>query len=547
MSIKDFEIGIVLGKGAFGSVCIVKRKIDNQVYAMKRVNISKLSNKERENALNEIRILASLSHPNVIGYKEAFYDEPSKTINIVMELADDGDIASKIKHNLESHLFFKEKTIWSILIQILQGMKYLHDNKIIHRDLKSANIFLMKNNTVKIGDLNVSKIAKMGMAYTQIGTPYYASPEIWKDKPYDLKTDIWSIGCIIYEMCALKPPFRGTSLPNLAENIKRGVYSKIPKIYSNDLSKVIEMMLNVNPLNRPNCDQLLSKDIVVNKMKEVHADIRTNEKEKISLIQTLKMPKKMKDINHMLPEKRYKEEMLMHDEYETKKNGFFNKNENNNNVISPKAQINLNSNNNNVDINELIKQHEQFKAKALDDKHRAQVQKIKEVPSAKKILHNVNNKPIVHHKIVNSKPSSNNNYNHKIKIVNSNPSSKRPVSGVNKRPNIVIKKNPTPQRVVPKTPSSGSGHHNYNLQIKNPNYKVPSVVRPQSGKNPVVNNNKIVARKSPVSSNRPISSHQVPKKKVVYEKLNYNAYIANKKKAPAKKVVGYKPKIGNKK
>ncbi len=307
------------------------------------------------------------------------------------------------------------------------------------------------------------------------------------------------------------------------------------------------MMLNVNPLNRPNCDQLLSKDIVVNKMKEVHADIRTNEKEKISLIQTLKMPKKMKDINHMLPEKRYKEEMLMHDEYETKKNGFFNKNENHDNVISPKAQINLNSNNNNVDINELIKQHEQFKAKALDDKHRAQVQKIKEVPSAKKILHNVNNKPIVHHKIVNSKPSSNNNYNHKIKIVNSNPSSKRPISGVNKRPNIVIKKNPTPQRVVPKTPSSGSGHHNYNLQIKNPNYKVPSVVRPQSGKNPVVNNNKIAARKSPVSSNRPISSHQVPKKKVVYEKLNYNAYIANKKKAPAKKVVGYKPKIGNKK
>ena len=123
--------------------------------------------------------------------------------------------------------------------------KYLHDNNIIHRDLKSANLFLMKNGLVKIGDLNVSKIAKLGMAYTQIGTPYYASPEIWKDTPYDSKTDIWSIGCIVYEMCALKPPFRGTSLINLAENIvtlKDDITIPLSRKYRGELKLIKQKM-----------------------------------------------------------------------------------------------------------------------------------------------------------------------------------------------------------------------------------------------------------------------------------------------------------------
>ena len=152
-----------------------------------------LSDKEKENSLNEIRILASLSHKNIIGYKDAFFDEKSKTLNIVMEFANDGDISSKIKTKLKKKRYFEENIIWVYLIQILEGLHYLHEKKIIHRDLKSANIFLMKDNIVKIGDLNVSKINKMGMAITQTGTPYYASPEIWLDQPYDYKSDIWSL------------------------------------------------------------------------------------------------------------------------------------------------------------------------------------------------------------------------------------------------------------------------------------------------------------------------------------------------------------------
>jgi NIMA (never in mitosis gene a)-related kinase len=350
MPLSDFSIGKELGKGAFGSVCIVKRKLDNQVYAMKRVRIVQLNEKEKENALNEVRILASLSHKNIIAYKEAFFDEPSKTLNIVMEYADDGDISTKIKYNLKNGLVFRENIIWDYIIQILEGLKYLHEKKIIHRDLKSANLFVMKDGTIKIGDLNVSKINKFGMASTQIGTPFYASPEIWKDQPYDYKSDIWSIGCIIYELCQLKPPFRGTSIKNLAKCIIKGNYDDISDCYSNDLRKIIKMCLVLNPNNRPTSQQLLNCDFVQDKIKKFY-NKRENGKsfldEKADLIKTIKMPKNFKEINRALPMKRYnniqREEMLMNDEYETKKRFFQNKNdldevkeffdvENNNNV-----------------------------------------------------------------------------------------------------------------------------------------------------------------------------------------------------------------------
>ena len=250
MPIEDFKIGKVLGKGAFSSVLLVKRIQDNKTYAMKRVKIGQLSYKDKQNALNEIRILASLSHTNIIGYKEAFFDDISQTLNIVMEFADDGDIQSKIKNNQKKKLYFTEDTIWNLLIQILEGLNYLHENKIMHRDLKSANIFLNKEGIVKIGDLNVSKVTQFGFASTHTGTPYYASPEVWKDHPYDYKCDIWSVGVILYELCTLKVPFRGTNLKTLVKNINSGKYDPIPRNYSKELSLILSMMLVVNPNKR---------------------------------------------------------------------------------------------------------------------------------------------------------------------------------------------------------------------------------------------------------------------------------------------------------
>ena len=327
MSLNDFEFGTELGKGAFGSVSIVKRKEDQQIYAMKRVKIINLPKKEKDNSFNEVRLLASLRHKNIIGYKEAFYDEKSSTLNIVMEYADDGDLSSKIKKMLKKHLQFEENTIWSILIQILEGINYLHKSKIIHRDLKSANIFLTKKGIVKIGDLNVSIIAKKNLAVTQTGTPYYAAPEVWENESYNNKCDIWSIGCIIYEMAALHVPFRGTSIHQLYKNIMKGKYTEIPNIYSNDLKNIIKLILCLNPLKRPSANDLLNNEIIKNKIKEIGLS-NSKLKEKAMLMKTIKIPKNISQINLQLPKKQYSkeknlEEMMENDEYETAKQTFY--------------------------------------------------------------------------------------------------------------------------------------------------------------------------------------------------------------------------------
>jgi NIMA (never in mitosis gene a)-related kinase 1/4/5 len=123
--------------------------------------------------------------------------------------------------------------------------------------MKSANIFLFKDMRAKLGDLNVSKIVKTGLSYTQTGTPYYASPEVWKDQPYDGKSDIWSLGCVLYEMCALVPPFRADDMQGLFKMVIKGKYPRIPDHFSQELSTVIKFMLQVAPNNRPTTDQIL--------------------------------------------------------------------------------------------------------------------------------------------------------------------------------------------------------------------------------------------------------------------------------------------------
>lgn len=119
---------------------------------------------------------------------------------------------------------FTEEVIIKIVTQIIMGIDALHGLQIMHRDLKSANIFLSEDNVVKVGDLNVSKLAKEGLNYTQAGTPYYASPEVWKNLPYGFKSDVWSIGCICYEMCCLRLPFKAKDMDKLFVAVSKGVY-----------------------------------------------------------------------------------------------------------------------------------------------------------------------------------------------------------------------------------------------------------------------------------------------------------------------------------
>ena len=310
-SMNDFKIEKVLGKGSFGSVYLVRRIEDNKIYALKSVILEKLNKKEQQNSVNEVRILASVNHPNVIGYKEAFWDDSQNTLNIVMEYADDGDLQTKIAKMRKEGGMFQENLIWSYSIQMIEGLKALHDKKIMHRDLKSANIFLVNDkHQCKLGDMNVSKVIKEKELLTQTGTPYYASPEVWRDEPYSYKSDLWSIGCVIYELCALRPPFKGKDLDELFLNVCKGKVERISHVYSDDLWKMILMLLQVDVKKRCDCDKFLNSKLITRKiqeMKKVDKEYKNLEKNKEInegyLLDTIRF-ENILDIKRQLPTKK---------------------------------------------------------------------------------------------------------------------------------------------------------------------------------------------------------------------------------------------------
>lgn len=197
-----------------------------------------------------------------------------------MQHADGGDLLQKINEAKEKKIYFKESQVWRVLIETVHGLKVMHSLNVMHRDIKSANIFLCqpkpKNTTTeqnqssltvtghsmrnssglvmdspagellyqaKLGDMNVSKVTLHGMNRTQTGTPYYASPEVWRDESYSLKSDIWSLGCVIYEMLALLPPFQANDMSQLYSRVQNGTYSRIPSHYSNDIWSIVHAML----------------------------------------------------------------------------------------------------------------------------------------------------------------------------------------------------------------------------------------------------------------------------------------------------------------
>ena len=181
-----------------------------------------------------------------------------------MDYANGGDLSNKIKNQRKKGKYFSENQILDYFTQICLAIKHIHDRKILHRDIKSQNIFLMKNNRVKLGDFGIAKCLNgtFEKAKTLIGTPYYLSPEIINDKPYDYKSDIWSLGILLYEMCALKMPFEGNNMPQLYMKISTGNYSPLSKVFSQDLRNLVNSMLNVNSFKRPSIGEILRSKII---------------------------------------------------------------------------------------------------------------------------------------------------------------------------------------------------------------------------------------------------------------------------------------------
>jgi serine/threonine protein kinase len=174
-----------------------------------------------------------------------------------MEYAEGGDLYSLIKQYKKQKKTFTEEELWRFAYEILSGIDYLHTNNIIHRDIKCLNLFLTKDKKIKIGDLGVSKIVSSinALHCTRVGTPLYLSPELIKQVPYDFKVDIWSVGCSLYHLACLEPPFSGDNLIVLGNNIVKTKQKVIPGEYSKQLSDLIEKLLSKKSDNRPSAKE----------------------------------------------------------------------------------------------------------------------------------------------------------------------------------------------------------------------------------------------------------------------------------------------------
>ena len=300
---KNYEIVKEIGQGSYSKVYRAIRLGDNVMVAIKIVNISKMDKIMLNSTLNEIRILHSINDEHIVGYTESFMDPTETNLWIVMEFMGGGDLACAIKLAKKENRMFPERVIWIYFIQILRGLTSLNKLKIIHRDIKPANIFLTNDQKcVKLGDMNVSKVAENDLTRTQIGTPSYLAPEIWENKQYDSRCDIYSLGCCMYEMAALRLPFEAKSMEELKQKIRNGIISPLPKQYSEELAKTIFKCLAKNPAMRVHAEKLLNSPIIELKVGEYDLGVQEIDVQS-KLMGELLFPSKVSMLKNMLPKK----------------------------------------------------------------------------------------------------------------------------------------------------------------------------------------------------------------------------------------------------
>ncbi|KDR69178.1 hypothetical protein GALMADRAFT_104121 [Galerina marginata CBS 339.88] len=284
----DYEALDVIGNGSFGIIRKVRRKTDGLLFARKELNFEKMSERDRKQIVAEVNILKDLHHDHIVRYHDRYVDRDAGILYILMEYCGGGDLSTIIKQATKQNRPIPEDTIWHYFLQILLALHHCHHPngharstsgsningastegehnsrrvQILHRDLKPDNVFLDENSSVKLGDFGLSKaLAQASFANTYVGTPYYMSPELIQEKAYDSKSDIWSLGCLIYELCALKPPFHEAKTHSeLSIFIRNGRIPPLPRGYSQALTSIIKSMLTLNPAMRPSAAQLLQHE-----------------------------------------------------------------------------------------------------------------------------------------------------------------------------------------------------------------------------------------------------------------------------------------------
>ncbi|KAM8809348.1 serine/threonine-protein kinase Nek2 [Eudromia elegans] len=273
---EDYEVLLTIGTGSYGKCRKVRRKADGKILVWKELDYGSMTEAEKQMLVSEVNLLRELRHPNIVRYYDRIIDRSNTTLYIVMEYCDGGDLASLIARcTKERHVrYLEESFVLRVLAQLTLALKECHrrsDGAVtVHRDLKPANVFLDIKQNVKLGDFGLARILHhdTSFAKTFVGTPYYMSPEQMNRMSYNEKSDIWSLGCLLYELCALSPPFRAYNQKELAEKIREGKFRRIPYRYSEKLNELLKEMLNLKDYCRPSVEDILQHPLIADLVAE---------------------------------------------------------------------------------------------------------------------------------------------------------------------------------------------------------------------------------------------------------------------------------------